>query len=62
MLDDPNSLLRDQISKQKILTTTTIFISTNPALPLFGGGCVSPKRRTPAECMTWRKARFGLFR
>jgi hypothetical protein len=38
MLDDPNSLLRDQISKQKILTTTTVFISTNPALPLFGGG------------------------
>jgi hypothetical protein len=24
--------------------------------------CVSPKRRTPSECMTWRKARFGLFR
>jgi hypothetical protein len=38
MLTDPNSLLRDHISKQKILNTTTIFISTNPALPLFGGG------------------------
>jgi hypothetical protein len=38
MLDDPNSLLRDHIEKQKILLTTTIFISTNPALPLFGGG------------------------
>lgn len=24
--------------------------------------CVSPKRRTPSECMTWRTARFGLFR
>ena len=38
MLDDPNSLLRDHISQQNILTTTTIFISTNPAAPLFGGG------------------------
>jgi hypothetical protein len=38
MLDNPNSLLSDQISKQKILTTTTILISTNPAAPLFGGG------------------------
>jgi len=24
--------------------------------------CVSPKRRTPSECMTWCTARFGLFR
>lgn len=40
MLDDPNSLLRDHISKQKILSTTTIFISTAPPPPagLFGGG------------------------
>lgn len=43
MLDNPNSLLQDHISKQKILNTTTIFISTNPKLtnpkgPLFGGG------------------------
>jgi hypothetical protein len=38
VLDDPNSLLRDHISKQTILTTTTILISTNPAAPLFGGG------------------------
>jgi hypothetical protein len=38
MLDDPNSLLRDYIKLQKILTTTTIFISTDPAAPLFGGG------------------------
>ena len=38
MLDDPNSVLRAHISKQKILTTTTIFISTNPEAPLFGGG------------------------
>jgi len=40
MLSDPNSLLRDHISKQKILTTTTIFISTAPPPPngLFGGG------------------------
>ena len=40
MLDDPNSLLRAHISKQNILSTTTIFISTAPPPPagLFGGG------------------------
>ena len=40
MLDDPNSLLRDHISKQTIISTTTIFISTAPPPPvgLFGGG------------------------
>jgi len=38
MLDDPNSLLRAHISGQNILSTTTIFVSTNPAAPLFGGG------------------------
>jgi len=40
MLDDPNSLLRDLISKQNIISTTTIFVSTAPPPPvgLFGGG------------------------
>jgi len=40
MLDDPNSLLRDHISKQNIISTTTIFVSTAPPPPagLFGGG------------------------
>jgi hypothetical protein len=40
MLDDPNSLLRAHISKQNIINTTTIFISTAPPPPvgLFGGG------------------------
>ena len=40
MLDDPNSLLRAHISKQTIVSTTTIFISTAPPPPvgLFGGG------------------------
>lgn len=38
MLDDPNSVLKGHISKQKILSTTTIVISTNPTAPLFGGG------------------------
>jgi hypothetical protein len=38
MLDDPNSVLRAQISGQKIISTTEICISTNPALPLFAGG------------------------
>jgi hypothetical protein len=40
MLDDPNSLLRDHISKQNIISNTAIFISTAPPPPvgLFGGG------------------------
>jgi hypothetical protein len=40
LLDDPNALLRGHISKQKILSTTTLFISTAPPPPagLFGGG------------------------
>ena len=42
MLTDPNSVLRAHISKQKILTTTTMIISTNPSGAvfdgLFGGG------------------------
>jgi hypothetical protein len=38
MLDDPNSVLRNHISGQTILSTTIISIDTNPALPLFGGG------------------------
>jgi hypothetical protein len=40
MLDDPNSLLRDLITKQNIVSTTTIFVSTAPPPPVgfFGGG------------------------
>lgn len=38
MLDDPNDLLRQQISGQHITETTVIHISTRPSLPLFGGG------------------------
>jgi hypothetical protein len=38
MLDDPNTLLRNHIQSQKIVATTQISISTNPADPLFGGG------------------------
>jgi hypothetical protein len=38
MLDDPNTLLRDHISKQKIINTIAIVISTAPLPPLFGGG------------------------
>ena len=40
MLDDPNSLLRDLVTKQNIVSTTSIFISTAPPPPagLFGGG------------------------
>ena len=38
MLNDPNTLLRDHISTQRIVNTTEISISTAPAAPLFGGG------------------------
>jgi len=40
MLDDPNSLLRDIVTKQNIVSTITLFISTAPPPPagLFGGG------------------------
>jgi hypothetical protein len=38
ILDDPNTVLRDIINTQTITETTTIFIATNPVLPLFGGG------------------------
>jgi hypothetical protein len=38
ILDDPNTVLRNIISKQTITETTTISVATNPVLPLFGGG------------------------
>ncbi len=40
ILDDPNSLLRDQIASQNIISTTIIQVRTNPPPPpaLFGGG------------------------
>jgi hypothetical protein len=38
MLDDPNSVLREIISKQTITETTIISVATNPVSPLFGGG------------------------
>ena len=38
MLTDPNTLLRNHIASQKIISTTTIVISSDPASPLFGGG------------------------
>jgi hypothetical protein len=42
MLDDPNTVLRDHISKQKITNTIALIISTGPPPPpqllLFGGG------------------------
>jgi hypothetical protein len=37
MLDDPNTVLRDQIQNQNISQTVVIAISTNPASPLFDG-------------------------
>ena len=37
-LDDPNSLLRDHITAQNIVLTTTFTVDTKPAAPIFGGG------------------------
>ena len=37
MLSDPNTVLRNQVARQNITETVVIFISTNPASPLFGG-------------------------
>jgi hypothetical protein len=37
ILTDPNTILRNQIQHQNIAETVVIFISTNPASPLFGG-------------------------
>jgi hypothetical protein len=38
ILDDPNTVLRNDISGLHITETTVISISTTPSLPLFGGG------------------------
>ena len=38
ILDDPNTVLRNDIANQNITSTTTILISTSPSAPLFGGG------------------------
>jgi hypothetical protein len=38
MLNDPNTVLRNQIANQNISETVTIDISTSPTAPLFGGG------------------------
>jgi len=37
LLDDPNCMLRNHIAGQKIVSTTVLFIQTNPAEPVFGG-------------------------
>src|SRR6202042_30466 len=38
ILNDPNTLLRSQIAKQKISSTTIITLDTQPAASLAGGG------------------------
>jgi hypothetical protein len=38
ILTDPNTILRDHIASQRIISTTVIQISTSPDAPLFGGG------------------------
>jgi hypothetical protein len=38
ILDDPNTVLRNAIASQNIVSTTTISVNTTAAAPLFGGG------------------------
>ena len=38
ILDDPNTILRDAIAHQTILSTTRLALATTPRGPLFGGG------------------------
>jgi len=38
MLDDPNIVLRNRLAGQHVVTTTEISVSTNPVIPLIGGG------------------------
>lgn len=38
ILDDPNTVLRNHLAGQDLISFTTILISTQPAAPLFGGG------------------------
>jgi len=38
ILTDPNTVLRNAIAHQKILSTTALGVATSPASPLFGGG------------------------
>jgi hypothetical protein len=49
MLDDPNTLLRDQIANQNISGTVTIDISTSPTAPLLGGGLANIAFLPPAD-------------
>ena len=58
MLDDPNTLLRNHISAQKIIATTQISIATNPPPPLFGGGTDNIAfllGTTPTGSPNWRR-------
>jgi hypothetical protein len=41
MLDDPNSVLRNHIASQHIVSTTEISITTKPQTPLFGEGAAN---------------------
>jgi len=49
MLNDPNTVLRDQIANQNISETVTIDISTTPAAPLVGGGLANIAFPAPAD-------------
>jgi hypothetical protein len=49
MLNDPNTVLRDQIANQNISETVIIDISTAPLEPLFGGGLINIGFLPPAD-------------
>ena len=57
ILDDPNTILRNQILHQNITQTVVVVTSTNPAAPLFGGPL--PAGGTPTTPPPPIKPSFG---
>jgi hypothetical protein len=60
MLDDPNTVLRDQIANQDISETVTIDISADPTKPLFGGGLANIAFLGPNAQAMQMKATFWI--
>jgi hypothetical protein len=67
MLNDPNTVLRNAIAGQNIVSTTIISIATSPAAPLFGGGTDNiafllgnPAATTPNAQTTQMTATFWI--
>jgi hypothetical protein len=60
MLDNPNTVLRDQIANQNISETVTIDISTTPTKPLAGGGIANIAFLAPNAQAMQMKATFWI--